>query len=239
MSDNVPKTTLATPLSELITSVLTTKEQEIINSGINIKIILTVNDATDNVSALDKTTVESKLVELKDYKLGQYLDVNLLKIIGDSEGIKITQTNSPITVTFEIPDGLKGKVRYSVIRIHDDMVDVLDDLDSSPDTITIETDKFSTYALAYQEEAPTDNTSDSTSDNTSDSTSDNASDSTSDNTSDNISGTNSTENESTHAPSDSSTPNISDNPSTGAAVSLIPLVSIVSGIIVVINRKKK
>lgn len=239
LSDNVPKTTLATPLSELITSVLTTKEQEIINSGINIKIILTVNDATDNVSALDKTTVESKLVELKDYKLGQYLDINLLKIIGDSEGIKITQTNSPITVTFEIPDGLKGKVRYSVIRIHDGKVDVLYDLDSSPDTITIETDKFSTYALAYQDEAPTDNTSDSTSDNTSDSTSDNASDSTSDNTSDNISGTNSTENESTHAPGDSSTPNISDNPSTGAAVSLIPLVSIVSGIIVVINRKKK
>lgn len=227
LSDNVPKTTLTTPLSELISSVLTTEEQEIINSGINIKIILTVNDATNNVSPLDKTTVESKLDELKDYKLGQYLDINLLKIIGDREGIKITQTNSPITVTFEIPHGLKGKVTYSVIRVHGDKVDVLYDLDSSPDTITIETDKFSTYALAYQEEAPTDNTSDSTSDNTSDSTSDNTS------------AANSTENESTNAPRDNSTPDISDNPPTGAAVSLIPLVSIVSGVIVVINRKKK
>lgn len=227
LSDNVPKTTLTTPLKELISSVLTDEEQEAANSGVNIKIMLTVNDATNNVSAQDKATAEDRLEQLKDYKLGQYLDINLLKIIGGSEGIKITQTNKPITVTFEIPDRLRGKSGYSVIRIHDGKSDVLHDLDNVPDTITIETDKFSTYALAYQEEAPSDNTSDSTLDNSSD------------NSPTTSSGSNSAVDESNHTPDDNGASDISGNPPTGAAVSLIPLVAMLSGVTFVINRKKK
>ncbi len=221
LSVNVPNTTLTTPLKELIASVLTHEEQEVINSGIDIKIMLTVDDATNNVSPQDKTAVENRLGGLKDYKLGQYLDVNLLKIIGGSEGVKITQTNKPITVTFEIPDALQGKVRYSVIRIHQDKADVLQDLDNAPNTITIETDKFSTYALVYQEETPSDNTSDNSSSNSP------------------TSGTNSAVDESNRTPDDSGTSDINDNPPTGAAVSIIPLVAILSGVTFVINRKKK
>ena len=149
--ENVPATKLEKPFDELVDAVLTSEEQENIKNGIDIKIILIVSDATQSVPKDDKAKVEAALGELSDYKLGQYLDLNLLKIIGSSEGIKITQTNKPLTVTFEVPAALRKKAEYSVIRVHGGETGVLSDLDSDPNTVTIETDKFSTYTLVYKD----------------------------------------------------------------------------------------
>ena len=38
---------------------------------------------------------------------------------------------------------------YSIIRCHDGVCTLLEDLDTNPDTITIKTDRFSTYAVVY------------------------------------------------------------------------------------------
>ena len=148
--ENAPKTELPTPLDELTTAVLTHEERETVKDGIDIKIILTVEDMTDRVPEEEHTAVESKLSDLTDYKLGQYLDVNLLKLIGESQE-KITETTAPITVVFEVPEKLRGKTEYSVIRIHSGETVILPDLDNDVNTVTIETDRFSTYALAYSE----------------------------------------------------------------------------------------
>ncbi|MDE7192714.1 MAG: hypothetical protein K2O14_01985, partial [Oscillospiraceae bacterium] len=98
--------------------ILTLEEQELLKKGVDIKIILIVNDAAGSVPADDKAKVEAAIRGHSDYKLGQYLDLNLLKIIGDNGSVKVTQTNKPITVAFEIPAALRGKVEYSVIRVH-------------------------------------------------------------------------------------------------------------------------
>ncbi len=149
--DNAPKTEIDTPEEELIKAVLKPEEQDIVKSGVNVKIILTVEDATLTAPPADKAKVETAISGIADCKLGQYLDVNMLKVIGGAQE-KVTETRSPITVTFEIPAALRGSDRaYSVIRVHDGVTDVLRDGDSDPDTVTIETDKFSTYALVYNE----------------------------------------------------------------------------------------
>ena len=149
--ENVPATEVKTPKDELIDAVLTDEEKEQINNGVDIKIILKVEDGTDTVPAEDKANVEKKIGELPNYKLGQYLDVELLKIIGGVQE-KITNTKSDITVTFDLPEALRKTGRtYSVIRVHDGITEVLPDLDNDVNTVTIETDKFSTYALAYSE----------------------------------------------------------------------------------------
>ncbi len=149
--ENAPETVLETPLQELIDAVLTPEEKDSITDGVNIKIVLSVNDATDTVPDEDKAKVETVIDRLENFRLGQYLDVNLLKIIGETQ-IKITETGAPITVMFEIPEKLQGDSRnYSVIRIHNGETAVLPDLDDDKNTITIETDRFSTYALAYSE----------------------------------------------------------------------------------------
>lgn len=141
----------------MIEAVLTPEEQEEVENGVDIKIILTVEDGTELVSDEDKEKIEETINGLPDYKLGQYLDVNLLKIIGE-EQTKISETKAPIKITFGIPENLLGSGRkYSVIRVHEGEAAVLSDLDEDDNTVTIETDKFSTYALAFREKE-TDNT---------------------------------------------------------------------------------
>ena len=148
---NVPKPEIATPQEELIAAALTENEQKKVDEGTDIKIILKVEDASDTVSAEDKGNVETAIGNLTNYKLGQYLDVILLKKIGEEQEQKITKTNAPIKVTFEIPAALRGKAEYSVIRVHGGETGVLSDMDSDPNTVTIETDKFSTYTLVYKD----------------------------------------------------------------------------------------
>lgn len=146
--ENVPATALKTPEEELIGAVLTPEERE--QSGVNIKIVLKVEDGTATVPAEDRESVGKALDGLSGYRLGQYLEIELLKIIGGTRE-KISETNAAITVTFEIPTDLRGKAGYCVIRVHDGETAVLPDLDGDRDTVTIATDKFSTYALVYAE----------------------------------------------------------------------------------------
>ena len=150
---------IATPQETLIAAALTADEQQEIEKGTDIKIILKVENAAENVPAEDKGKVETEINGLSGYKLGQYLDVTLLKKIGEGQEQKITETSAPIRITFEIPSALRGKAAYSVIRVHNGTATVLPDLDSVSNTVTIETDKFSTYALTYQEKATPSNPS--------------------------------------------------------------------------------
>lgn len=279
--ENAPDTELKTPFDELADAVLTPEEQESIKNGIDIKIILIVSDATESVPADDRAKVEAAIRGLSGYKLGQYLDLNLLKIIGDSEGIRITRTNKPITVTFEIPAALRGKAEYSVIRVHGGDTEVLRDLDNDSGTVTIETDKFSTYALVYKEKStpsnpgggntsggnsgdspnpptstpdesdnsgdtpsdddnpPRDDSSDTTSSESKPTDEDNSDAASSDDGNTTSSESDTSSNVSDHSPSESSPSEYNGNPSTGIAVSLIPLVTATAILTVAVKRKKK
>ena len=150
---------VATPLSELADIVLTKEEKQQAAAGTNIRIVLEVKDAPAAVSAADKALVESALNSsaAKEYTLGQYLDINLYKVVGDSRSA-ITETNRKITITIDVPDNLRNtdgtKIRtFAVIRSHDGRAELLADLDDNADTITIETDRFSTYAVVYKDTA--------------------------------------------------------------------------------------
>lgn len=57
-----------------------------------------------------------------------------------------------------MPDSLKNtdssKTRtFAVIRVHNGSAELLNDLDNSADTLTIETDRFSIYAIVYKDTA--------------------------------------------------------------------------------------
>lgn len=125
------------------------EELEAIEGTDEIKIVLKVEDASETVSAEDKLQVEAVLQENESLVLCQYLDLTLLKILNSSES-EITNTISPIPVIFEVPEEFKKANRdFVVIRVHGDEITLLNDLDKVTNTVTIKTDKFSTYALAY------------------------------------------------------------------------------------------
>ncbi|WP_050637523.1 BspA family leucine-rich repeat surface protein [Candidatus Stoquefichus sp. SB1] len=146
--NNAPDIKIPITESQLANIVLTDEEKKAVEKGNDIKIVLTVDDASGQISIKDKTVVESVLGKMK---IGQYLDVSLLKII-DHEESRISQTRGTIKITIEIPESLrKANREFVMIRVHDGVATILKDLDTDANTITIETDRFSTYAIAYQD----------------------------------------------------------------------------------------
>ena len=152
--DNAPATDISTPTEELKDMLLTDEEEQQVQNGINIRIILEVQDARNTVSASERADVAQAL---NGYTEGQYLNIDLYKLVG-ADRTDITNTAKKIKIVITVPDSLKNadssRIRtFAVIRLHDGRADILTDLDGSADTITIETDRFSTYAIVYKDTA--------------------------------------------------------------------------------------
>lgn len=156
--ENAPDVSLPMDEGELADAVLDEDEKKAVENGTDIKIVLTVKDASESVSPETKQMVEAALEAASEaYIVGQYLDVSLLKVISDSSGTMtraVETTNKPILITITIPENMKGDKNrtFAILRVHGEEIDILKDQDTDPDTITIETDRFSTYVLIYQEE---------------------------------------------------------------------------------------
>lgn len=155
---DVPRTDLLTSEEELAKAVLTDEEMKKAEGGTDITIRVTVKDGDDTVSDKEKELVSGKS---EGYQVGKYLDISMIKKIGADEIQVEKLPNGSVQLKFQVPDDLKNtnltKVRkFRVIRVHNDAATVLEDLDDSENTVTIETSRFSTYALAYQDVDRTD-----------------------------------------------------------------------------------
>lgn len=156
--EKAPDTTLSTTKEELADIILTEEEKAQIENGTDIKFILDVKDAEDTVSSGDKAAVQAALsgeTEVKGFAIGQYLDISLFKIVGENRSA-ISQTSKKLTIVIDVPDSLRSKDStkprtYAIVRVHDGVAEVLADLDSDADTITIVTDRFSAYAIVYKQ----------------------------------------------------------------------------------------
>lgn len=155
---NVPRTDIITSAETLAEAALTDEEYEKAENGAGVTVRVTVKDADNSVSDDDKELINAKL---DGYKAGKYLDISMLKKIGADEIQVEKMPNGSVQLVFQVPDNLKNtdptKVRkFKVIRVHKGTATVLDDMDDNENTVTIETDRFSTYALAYQDVERTD-----------------------------------------------------------------------------------
>ena len=153
-----PATQLSTPADQLADMILTPEEKQQLTGGMDIKIVLNVKDASESVSGEDKALVEAALNGgnvAEGFVMGQYLDISLFKIIGENRSA-ISTINGKLNVTIIVPENLRTTDSsitrtFAVIRVHNGGVDLLNDVDNSADTITIETDRFSTYAIVYKD----------------------------------------------------------------------------------------
>lgn len=140
---------------EVIAEHLTDEEREAIANGASLEIILSVEIAEATVSGEDKQSTEAIIADT-EYTVGQYLSIELLKLINGELSDRITELKTPISITIEIPEELRGENRaFAIVRVHDGKAEILEDQDNDPNTITILTDKFSTYAIVYQDNAGT------------------------------------------------------------------------------------
>ena len=84
-----------------------------------------------------------------------FFDADLFKQVGNGEKTPISEPGIGMKITILIPENLqnhdKTVVReYKILRLHDGVVDVLDGIfDTLTGEFCFESDKFSTYAIAY------------------------------------------------------------------------------------------
>ena len=141
---------------------LTQKEQDAIIAGQDLEIILKLEDTTVVVDTEEKEEIAQKLEdkELEGKKLGTFLDINLIKKVGNIE-TNITNTNGMIKLVFEVPASLRNtdatiNRTYTIVRNHEGKVEFLRaEFDKETNQLTFETDKFSTYAVIYEDSAVT------------------------------------------------------------------------------------
>lgn len=127
------------------------------------------NDASLKIElVVDKAQIdEEKDKVLKDILgeniIGESFDVSIVKKLTVNSNItekKLTELKKPIQFVFEIPTDLpsieSGYVReFSIIRLHtvngQIIPEVLKDEDSNDDSISVSSDKFSTYIIVYKD----------------------------------------------------------------------------------------
>lgn len=151
---NAPETNISTPAEDLREMLLTDDEKQQVQNGTDVKIILDIKDAGSTVSDSDKAAIQQAL---NGFTVGQYLNIDLYKLIG-GDRTDMHETAGKIRIVIKVPDSLKNtdssKTRtYAVIRVHNGSAELLTDLDNNADTITMETDRFSTYAIVYKDTA--------------------------------------------------------------------------------------
>lgn len=129
-----------------------------------------VNTEEISENKVDKTVLSSinKTVSDKKLTVSQYLDIKVLvKELGSDKIVDtISQTPSAIKFTVLVPnDLLKDGRKFYVLRNHDGETKVLDTKQDG-NKLTFETDKFSTYAVAYADTESTTNSGTSNTTNT-------------------------------------------------------------------------
>lgn len=151
--ENAPDTSVAATEQELVELVLTDEEKELVQKGTDILIRLVVEDANDSVEETDRAAVDAAR---GDYQVGQFLDISLLKSVNGGNPSAVSETKRKIQITIAIPEALKNTEdtvtrEFAVLRVHNGEGSVLEDIGSDADAITIETDRFSTYAIIYKD----------------------------------------------------------------------------------------
>ena len=172
----VPPATLLTDKAELLAMLvdsgdITADELAQIADGASVDIVLTVKEA--NVSAEIKTAMAQAA---KDYTIGQYLDISLLKYMtvnGIQQADALHTTKDALTISVVVPDALINtnsavNRTYYIVRNHKGTIDVLDAaFDAAGKTLTFKTDRFSIYAIAYKDTAVPSSSSNPSSNNSS------------------------------------------------------------------------
>lgn len=142
-------------------AVLTQGQMELINDGETIEVRIDIKDISDKVPQQDREVIENGIEEYQkevpELTLGMYVDISMFIKIGEGSWNAITATDEPIEVVIGIPKELQRDGReFYIVRAHEGKYTLLSDKDDASDTITISTDMFSSYAIAYVETGVTD-----------------------------------------------------------------------------------
>ena len=152
--EDTPDTIIEGSNNEIINSVFTEEEIKAFKNGVKVEVTIDINNIENKVTESDKKLIDNKLKA--DEKIGTILDIVLNKNV-DGNKNSVHELNSAIKLKVAIPENIINKDasikrEYSVIRIHNgESENIPVDYNANDNTITFETDRFSTYAIVYKD----------------------------------------------------------------------------------------
>ena len=163
IEEGAPAVSLENAVEALKDAVLTEAEHKLVASGVNIDIYMTVAGKDADEIGEDKAVLEEVMDEGDK---AVYLDLKLFKKVGNNEPSAISEVaGGKIKVSIEVPETIKAyAANAKVVRVHEGVPTELETTyDATTNKLTFETDRFSTYAIVYNE-VPVDNNVDKPSD---------------------------------------------------------------------------
>lgn len=127
-------------------------QEDLNTSNDDVKLVLNISSTNPELS--EKLLINEKIKDTQT--LGAYLDIDLFKIVNNSDKELIEETTNLLTIELTVPEQLlntnKNTVRtYQVLRLHNGVVDVLD-TQFINGKIVFKTNKFSTYTIIFADE---------------------------------------------------------------------------------------
>ena len=131
---------------DVIAETLTPEEKYQVLTGTPVSFNIDITENTDSVDAGTKEIMQKKI----GYKPVSYFDFLIMKTSNGTTSI-INNTSAELEVVVPIPEQYRKEGRkFYVIRNHNGVVDILEDIGNDPTTVTFKTDRFSEYAIAYE-----------------------------------------------------------------------------------------
>ncbi len=136
-------------------AVLSREHVSRVSEGETVEIRIDVERIDDRVSSQDKDLIEQGIEkaqeEVPGLKVGMYVDISMFLRRGEEEWSAVHEINEPIEIMIDMPEDLREHTAdFYIVRAHAGECTLLPDLDDAAETITIETERFSTYAIAYR-----------------------------------------------------------------------------------------
>lgn len=120
----------------------------VLSSGKDIVYLIQSTDSKVGISESMNNVLNNQREEHKDLEVLKVYDINVTRKVSDQDPDKISNLNDFIYLTLPIPDDVKrAGSDYWVIHEHANVIEILKDLDSDEDTITIKASTFSSYIL--------------------------------------------------------------------------------------------
>ncbi len=117
--------------------------------GKDVEVILYVDS---NIQTIDDDD-NQLIIDFIDNHLSSYLlNINVILREDGASDIYVTTLENEITITLDLPEEIHGYKDYQIIRVHDGVAEIIDSIyDEDAQTISFDTDKFSTYGIIYNE----------------------------------------------------------------------------------------
>jgi uncharacterized repeat protein (TIGR02543 family) len=121
--------------------------------GKDVEIVIRVEvQPQTNILPAEVALVNDKIQSALEIRNSGSLFINIEIILKEQglEDVLIQELLEPISITLSIPEEYRGFRNYHIIRIHNGVAEVLEtEYHQDNQTLTFETDRFSTYAIAY------------------------------------------------------------------------------------------